>query len=605
MEKDNKQDMKKIVSNNAFLFQICFHAAPLYLIMYILEGIKHATLIFFEHTYGIKYVLETIEFGRPYMDAIRFLALIMVVLAISQVYSGILINYIEFRSKPRIIQALRMKLFEKSKDLDLACYDNPKFYNEFVLSVAESEKCVERLLKIIADVTRGITMVVVCGSYFLLIDEVSVIFVLASFLLTVFFGKIMNKFTYSARLEKNPIERKRAYIHRVFYLNDYAKELRMNPEIKEKLYEDFEESNQELYKAEKKYTKKCWALGFVRRYLANDFVGSSLYIIYLVYKAAILHSISYSSVVVLFNSSGNIKGSLNNLAESITSAAENSLYIENIRSFLAYKTKISSRKNMAVPTEPAILELKDVSFSYNNHSNEILHNINMRIHPYEKIALVGYNGAGKTTLVKLFMRLYDVTKGEVLLNGINIKDYDINEYRKQLGVVFQDYQIFAASVKDNVLLEDLHDENLNVDHACIQALTDAGFKDRLLSFEKGLQTPLTSEFEEDGINLSGGESQKVAIARVLYKDANRIILDEPSSALDPIAEYNLNKTMQEAANHRTVIFISHRLSTTRDADRIYMMEKGSIIEEGKHEELLKMNGKYSMMWKAQAERYKV
>ena len=203
-------------------------------------------------------------------------------------------------------------------------------------------------------------------------------------------------------------------------------------------------------------------------------------------------------------------------------------------------------------------------------------------------------------MIKLIMRLYDPNEGEILLDGVNIKEYDVEEYRQKIGTVFQDFKIFAATVKENVLL-DFAEKGEDI--AVKEALQKSGFSERLENLSDGLHTQLTTEFEEDGVNLSGGEGQKLAVARVFYKDANLIILDEPSSALDPIAEYHLNHSMLTAAEKKSVVFISHRLSTTRIADRIYMLENGSIIEEGSHEKLLRLGGKYAQMWQVQAGQY--
>ena len=185
----------------------------------------------------------------------------------------------------------------------------------------------------------------------------------------------------------------------------------------------------------------------------------------------------------------------------------------------------------------------------------------------------------------------------MLLNGINIKSYNLDEYRHGIGVIFQDYKIFAATVKENVLLDTRGGE-------VISALERASFSERLTSLPQGIETQLTTEFEDDGVNLSGGEAQKVAIARAFYKDAALIILDEPSSALDPIAEYQFNRAVTKASGaYKTMIFISHRLSTTRVSDKIFLLDNGNVAEFGTHTELISKNGKYAQMWKAQTSRY--
>ena len=226
----------------------------------------------------------------------------------------------------------------------------------------------------------------------------------------------------------------------------------------------------------------------------------------------------------------------------------------------------------------------------------------MVIKPHEKIAIVGYNGAGKTTLIKLLMRLYDPTEGEILFGGKNVKEYDTESYRKEFAAVFQDYQIFAATLGENVVMDNVETGG-SEEAKIMSALVQGDFGDKLNELSLGIYTPLTKEFEKSGVNLSGGEAQKVAIARAFYKPAQFAILDEPSSALDPIAEYKLNQNMVEIAKEKTVVFISHRLSTTVMADKIYMFEKGEIIEQGTHRELMELGGKYAEMFIKQSNSY--
>jgi len=294
-----------------------------------------------------------------------------------------------------------------------------------------------------------------------------------------------------------------------------------------------------------------------------------------------------------------MKDSLNLFTDAYPYAAETSLYVQKIRDFLGYEPKIVSEKNL-LPNEGAKeISVKNISFGY-DEKTPIISDLSLNIKKGEKVAVVGYNGAGKTTFVKLLMRLYDVNQGEILSDGVNIKEYDVKAYRNTVGTVFQDFKIFAGSIKENVLLDDTdiyNKEDLK------KSLEDSGLYSRVERLSMGIHTPLTKEFDEDGINMSGGESQKLAISRVFYQKAGLMILDEPSSALDPIAEYQLNHAMMSATGDNTVVFISHRLSTTRLADRIIMLENGQIAEEGTHDELLKLNGKYAKMWKVQAGAY--
>ena len=220
------------------------------------------------------------------------------------------------------------------------------------------------------------------------------------------------------------------------------------------------------------------------------------------------------------------------------------------------------------------------------------------------LLISGFLGAGKTTLIKLLMRLYDPSSGNIKYHDKDVKIFKPSDYHKKIGVVFQDYQMFGATLAENVVMDDIPKEELKKNELKIKkALNSAGFGNKLSKLPDKLFTQVTTEFDNKGVDFSGGESQKVAISRAFYKNADILIMDEPSSALDPIAEYELNKAMETAAKGKTVFYISHRLSTTRDADRIIMLERGRIIEEGTHKELLALGGKYCEMWNAQAGKY--
>ena len=387
-------------------------------------------------------------------------------------------------------------------------------------------------------------------------DVFGIIFVAASFILTYFANIFINKLRFELDVAMNPIQRKRDYISRVFYLNDFSKEIRLN-DIKNKLYKDFKASNDELVDTVKKRTNKITLFSFLANYVFNTFIINGLYIVYVMFKILVLKAFSYGTAFALIQTSWGLKQGLNQFSQVFPQFLQHSLYIEKLKKFIDYESKVVNHENaISMPENLSTIEFKNVGFSYNNGEKPILKNINLTIRPYEKIAFVGHNGAGKTTLTKLFMRLYDVTEGEILYNGVNIKEYDIEQYRNHFGSVFQDYQLFAASIAENVMMDQIPCN----DNDIVEALNGSGFTEKLAALPKGIHTRLTREFDDDGIDLSGGEAQKVAIARVLFKNSNIIILDEPSSALDPISEYHLNETITKAAYHKTVIFISHRLS---------------------------------------------
>lgn len=596
--------MKRVLKNHLFLWKLCFRAAPTYMLLVLYDAFRYQFIIFLEHTLGIRYVLHCAEYGEPFYKAFLVIGIILLINIIQIIPDGYFIHGITYRAKPKLYRALKEQMYQKAKQLDLACYDNPKYYNDFVLAVAEAESSIDRFIELLNSIVQSITVIVTTGVFYLMTDSVGILFVSASFLLSFFLSKKLNKINYEVRLKVNPWERKRNYASRVFYLKDYAKELRLNPQVSELLKKEFIEANDHIEEEQRRVSGRRVGFQFLRYYCAGDFITDGLYVGYLIFQAAVLHTIDYSNAVVLFGRTGSLRSGLRGLAEIAPKANENSLYVDKIREFLAYEPTLVHGVGDKVPEGTGCVELKNVSFRYSDDTEEILHDISLAARPGERIAIVGYNGAGKTTLIKLLMRLYDPTKGVVSYHGRDIREYDMDDYHKKIGVVFQDYKMYGASLFENVVLNDIEADKRERSQV-EDALRRSGFEERLASLPEGLDTQITTEFDVNGVDLSGGESQKTAIARAFYRRADILIMDEPSSALDPISEYQLNKAMHEAAVNKTVFYISHRLSTTRDADRILMLEKGRIVEEGTHEELLKRNGKYAEMWNAQAGKYAV
>ncbi len=247
------------------------------------------------------------------------------------------------------------------------------------------------------------------------------------------------------------------------------------------------------------------------------------------------------------------------------------------------------------------LEFKNVSFHYPNSDRMILKNVSFKLKNGAKLAIVGANGAGKTTFIKLLCRLYDPTEGEILLNGIDIRKYDYDEYIRLFSIVFQDYKIFSFSVAENVAAGPEFDRE-----RVVQCLKDAGVYERVAKMKSGIDSRLLKDQQdgdEEGIEISGGEKQKIALARALYRDAPMVILDEPTSALDPLAEQDIYQRFNEMVSNKTAVFISHRMSSCKFCDEILVFDDGRIVENGTHETLVATGGVYQKMWEAQAQYY--
>ena len=262
----------------------------------------------------------------------------------------------------------------------------------------------------------------------------------------------------------------------------------------------------------------------------------------------------------------------------------------------AEKTKGDSFTEMT----KGVIEFRNVSFRYPGTKELVLDHVSLKIEPSEKIAVVGKNGSGKTTLVKLLCRLYEPEEGEILWNGKNIREYDLREWQKIFAIVFQDYSLLSLTLGQNVAASEQYETE-----RAKEVLQLAGFGERLNKLKKGLETVVYPEYEQDGVSFSGGEEQKIAIARAIYKGGQICILDEPTAALDPVSESRVYESFDEIVKGKTAVYISHRLSSCKFSDRIFVLDNGKIAESGTHEALLSQNGLYAQLWQGQAQYYKV
>ena len=290
------------------------------------------------------------------------------------------------------------------------------------------------------------------------------------------------------------------------------------------------------------------------------------------------------------------------VSASIRLAGEFRTDVGRIASTLEYlnleaeKTKGDSFTEMT----KGVIEFRNVSFRYPGTKELVLDHVSLKIEPSEKIAVVGKNGSGKTTLVKLLCRLYEPEEGEILWNGKNIREYDLREWQKIFAIVFQDYSLLSLTLGQNVAASEQYETE-----RAKEVLQLAGFGERLNKLKKGLETVVYPEYEQDGVSFSGGEEQKIAIARAIYKGGQICILDEPTAALDPVSESRVYESFDEIVKGKTAVYISHRLSSCKFSDRIFVLDNGKIAESGTHEALLSKNGLYAQLWQAQAQYYKV
>ena len=359
-----KKTASSVLKNQIFLWKLCFKTCPVYMIYHLYDAFRYQGIIFLEHVLGIRYVLRCAEFHEPFSKALIYIGVILAINIIQIIPDGFFIYGWTFKCKPKLYRALKEQLFQKASEIDLFCYDDPEYYNDFVLGVSESEQTIDRFLNMLNMGMQAITVLFTTGIFYLTLDPIGIVFVLISFIMRLKNYKKLNKVNYENRTKINPHMRKRDYISRVFYLKDFAKELRLHPNAGAQLEQEFEEANDSIIAEHQKVSRiRIW-LGFLKDYMLTDFFVDGLYITYLVYKAAVLHTLNYSDAVILFNRTGSLRGCMSRFADLGPAAHENSMFIDKIRAFLAYEPKIKNEEGIEVPAGNGELVLDHVSFAH-------------------------------------------------------------------------------------------------------------------------------------------------------------------------------------------------------------------------------------------------
>ncbi len=545
---------------------------------------------------GLKYVIDEVQNGGEPVKILSGIGLILVILVFGETVNGLFFELFVHREREKLDLKLQSRLYEKAAALDIAKYDSPEYYADFILSIENSSDNIRYMLGTVKSYVGEVIAFLTISSVLLTIDPVALLMLLIACVIGIPLSKYLSKLMYERREKLTESDRKAEYYARVFYLPEYAGEIRLS-NIYPLLKSRFSKQADEVISIQRKYTRKINALWFVEEAIISSVISVFVMVIYLGYKILVTKELSLGDFVATFNSIGQIGNSFMYLSVfALKNFSERSKMIDKQREFLATQNEIVDGEHIAECKEPETISVENIKFSYTGNEKDSLDGVSFEIKPYEKIALVGFNGAGKTTLTNLLLRLYDVKDGSIKIGGRDIREETVSSHRNRFAAVFQDFQIFSATVGENVALNKDYDEK-----RVLEALKLAGFTKEL---PQGTETILLKEFDENGLMLSGGEQQKIAIARVFYKNCPYIILDEPSANLDPISEYELNKNIMESAKEKTVIIISHRLSTTVNADRIIMLENGKVVEIGTHEELMNKNGDYAYMFNLQAEKYK-
>ncbi|MDR2150454.1 MAG: ABC transporter ATP-binding protein/permease [Spirochaetaceae bacterium] len=448
------------------------------------------------------------------------------------------------------------------------------------------------LLKAANIVSYGITTIGIISIISLLNPFIMLIFIGLGVITTIFNAHIKKKLV-ALSLEHAAMQRKVNYDFSLFEGNRFAKEVRINnmlPWITKR----YSSSLGAMFDL----SAKQWNLGLHGQLFTNSVtvIQQGIAYAYLVYSV-IQGQFGIGSFMMYLGAINTFSGSITSLMNAFVDLRRYTDYYDAVKEFFDTPQYQRAGKDACSLSAAPEIEFRNVSFHYANQK-DTLKNINITIHAGEKLAIVGENGAGKTTLIKLLIRLYKPTEGEILLNGKNIQDYDFDEYVKQISIVFQDFALFAVSLRENITVGRSID-----DKEIIAVLERSGFSERLARLEKGLDTTIYKTLDDNGIELSAGEGQKIAMARALLKDTPLIILDEPSASLDPRAEYEIYQQFNQMVSGKTALFISHRLSSTQFCDKIAVLKQGRLVEYGTHPELMQRKQLYHELFSMQAQFY--
>lgn len=591
-----KLSLSRIVSNNIFMLKLLHKASPGRLMIEMCLWSAEAVIGFFSWQYMLRYIVNGIEIGKGFSNIVPLIvgmSLLNIILVLIQniwyeIYSGLF-----YQKTAKFFQEL---VYRKAAKVELSCYENPDFYDKYVKALNETASRADKVAQSCSAAVFEIIRFSANGALLVAIDPLFLAFLIFPLITTIFVKK-RKKADFDMYTEAVAANRKCEYPRRAFYLAEYAKEMRLG-----NIYKVMAKRFSAAIKESQSIIRKYGFFSALWNYLIEIFMevftllGATAYAVYSTLAA---NTILYGDCLVVISAISSLSWSIFGSTDNLLAFEEHALYIENLRHFLDYEPKIKTEEGH-ISVKNGALELKNVSFKYDGSENYTLKNIHMICGEKEKIALVGHNGAGKSTLVKLMLRLYDPTDGVVTLGGEDIRRYSVEEYRNAFSAVFQDYHVFSLTVSENVLLRPMRqgDEEI-VDNA----LKKAGAMERVMQMPNGKATILTREFDKSGEVLSGGETQKLAIAHAFTRDNMFVILDEPTSALDPIAEHEMYKNMMDACSDSGMIFISHRLSSAVMADRVYLLENGEVAECGTHDELMAKNGKYADMFRKQAENY--
>ncbi len=592
-----KSDIKvPIWKNIVYAFKILYSCSKSYMVWHLIDLLSYTLFhSFFRGILFLKVLLGIIEKNMDFTFYIKNLALFLLC-GLCYEFISVYSDYKTLVGEKKMFKALNNKIFKKAAEVDISCYEDPVFYDKYqraseILTGGYFSAYAYAVSSVISNFIAFISVISIVASihftYLLFLLPIAFVF-----LIEVAKSKVVYKRDFSMTTNN----RIKAYTQRIVFLRDYAKDIRTS-NIFSVIIGRFNKAVQSNIEILKSYGVKLFLFSMISS-LFGEFIPIIGTYAFAGYQFIYTSALSVSGFSVVLSSIYSVRSTTEMMANEFAELSAVALYFQNLREFFEYESKVVSGEKE--PGEFESLEFKNVYFKYPSAEKYSLQNVNLKIEKGQTVAVVGVNGAGKTTFVKLLLRFYDVTSGEILYNGINIKEYKLESLRLKFATVFQDYKTFALSVNENIMCRNCSKEDKLTAE---EALKQSGVYDKIQTLKNGADTVLTREFDENGAGLSGGEAQKTAVARMFASDFDVAILDEPSSALDPIAEYKMYENLIQATKNKTVIYISHRLSSAVLSDNIFVLGNGSVLESGSHSRLMANNGEYAKMFALQASSY--
>lgn len=579
-----------------FALKQVWEADKLLLVFSIFKNSIEQIFYVFFFVYLTKFIFNCIERNISYKKLFIFLIVACSLHVCVHFICGWYEAYRKVKT-PEVYRYIFHKVMDLSDSLELKDFESPDFYDRYTRAL---DRCVDSAIDLaiktgvyFGNVVSTIASLVIVVT----VDPVFLVFMIVPMIVSLYFGNKNGKCNYDRESAITRDKRVADYVKRVYYEKKYAAEVRLF-DINSIMFDKQVEAVDNMEKISLKYRKKSAFYSFLMKSSYSILAGIVAYL-YVVFKVKLGNISDVSSYVAMITAMSFSTNQLKQAVENRIFLSNESKLFRNLEEFLKKNTQKETGKIKIEEIES--IELNNVSFIYPGAKKETIKNVTFKWNKGEKLAIVGYNGAGKTTLIKLIMGLYPPTDGKILVNGIDLAEVDEDSYRERFGTVFQDLQVFAMPLIENVLMRRPAGEEdyKKAEKALINAQFDVNHKGLI----NGLDTVVSREFDESGFVPSGGQAQKIAIARVFAAEPDMVILDEPSSALDPLAEYNMYNNMMKLSEGRGVIFISHRLSSARMADEIYLMKDGEVVESGTHEELIANQSFYHEMFTLQAENY--